>query len=118
MPIYTFENNGKSIEHIAPMGTDSVVLDGKRWTRQPVARFGVTGFAREAELVTATTLTTGPFVAITTIAPTTFTSITGGNISGSWSTATIPAGITLPGPITSFQISSGQVVAFNGVINS
>jgi hypothetical protein len=57
-------------------------------------------------------------VAITTIAPTTFSSITGGNISGSWSTATIPAGITLPGPITSFQISSGQVIAFNGVIQS
>jgi len=75
---------------------------------------GVAGFA----LVTATTLTTGPFVALTTIAPTTFSSITGGNISGSWSTATIPAGITLPGPITSFQISSGQVIAFNGVINS
>jgi len=50
MPIYTFENNGQCIEHIAPMGTDSVVLDGKRWNRQPVARFGVTGFAREAEL--------------------------------------------------------------------
>jgi hypothetical protein len=32
------------------MGTDSVVLDGKRWMRQPVARFGVTGFARETEL--------------------------------------------------------------------
>ena len=75
---------------------------------------GVAGFA----LVTATTLTNGPFVAITTVAPTTFSSITGGNISGSWSTATIPAGITLPGPITSFQISSGQVIAFNGVIQS
>ena len=70
------------------------------------------------QLVLATTLTTGPFVAITTIAPTTFTSITGGNITGTWSSATIPAGITLPGPIQSFQISSGQVVAFNGVINS
>jgi len=70
------------------------------------------------QLVTVTTLTTGPFVAITTIAPTTFSSITGGNISGSWSTATIPAGITLPGPITSFQFSSGQVIAFNGVIQS
>jgi len=68
--------------------------------------------------VTATTLTTGPFVAVTTIAPTTFTSITGNGISGSWSTVTIPAGITLPGPITSFQISSGQVIAFNGVIQS
>ena len=70
------------------------------------------------QLVLVTTLTTGPFVAITTIAPTTFTSITGNNISGSWSTVAIPAGITLPGPIQSFQISSGQVVAFNGVINS
>jgi len=75
---------------------------------------GVAGFA----LVTATTLTTGPFVAITTIAPTTFTSITGNNITGAWSTASIPAGITLPGPIQSFQINTGQVVAFNGVINS
>lgn len=70
------------------------------------------------QLVTATTLTTGPFVAITTIAPTSFTSITGNGISGSWSTVTIPAGITLPGPIESFQISSGQVIAFNGVIQS
>jgi len=75
---------------------------------------GVAGFA----LVTATTLTTGPFVAITTVAPTTFTSITGNNITGAWSTASIPAGITLPGPIQSFQINTGQVVAFNGVINS
>lgn len=70
------------------------------------------------QLVTSTAVTTGPFVAITTIAVTTFTSITGNGISGSWSTSAIPAGITLPGPITSFQISSGQVVAFNGVISS
>lgn len=70
------------------------------------------------QLVIVTTLITGPFVAITTIAPTTFTSISGGNISGSWSSVTIPAGITLPGPITSFQISSGQVIAFNGSIQS
>ena len=69
------------------------------------------------QLVTATTLTTGPFVAITTVAPTTFTSITGNNISGPWSTVAIPAGITLPGPIQSFQINTGQVVAFNGLIN-
>ena len=69
-------------------------------------------------LVTDTSLTTGPFVAITTIAPTTFTSITGNNITGPWSTVAIPAGITLPGPIQSFQINTGAVVAFNGVINS
>ena len=70
------------------------------------------------QLVASTALTTGPFVAITTIAVTTFTSITGNGISGSWSTVAIPAGITLPGPIQSFQISSGQVVAFNGIISS
>jgi hypothetical protein len=75
---------------------------------------GVSGFA----LVTATTLTTGPFVAITTVAPTTFTSITGNNITGTWPSVTIPAGITLPGPIQSFQLTGGQVIAFNGVINS
>jgi hypothetical protein len=75
---------------------------------------GVSGF----RLVTDTSLTTGPFVAVTTVAPTTFTSITGNNITGTWSTATIPAGITLPGPIQSFQLSFGAVVAFNGVINS
>jgi YD repeat-containing protein len=54
----------------------------------------------------------------TTVAPTTFTSITGNNITGPWSTVAIPAGITLPGPIQSFQINTGAVVAFNGVINS
>ena len=70
------------------------------------------------QLVTATSLTTGPFVAITTVAPTTFVSITGNNISGTWSTATIPAGLTMPGPIQSFQLSFGAVIAFNGVINS
>ena len=70
------------------------------------------------QLVTSTALTTGPFVAITTISTSTFTSITGNGISGTWSATAITAGITLPGPITSFQISSGQVVAFNGVISS
>mgnify|MGYP003349371961 FL=1 len=50
MPIYTFENNGRCIEQIAPMGTESIVHEGRRWKRQPVACFGVTGFAREAEL--------------------------------------------------------------------
>jgi hypothetical protein len=50
MPIYTFENGGKSIEQIAPIGTESIVVEGKRWQRQPIARFAATGFAREAEL--------------------------------------------------------------------
>ena len=46
MPIYTFENNGRCIEQIAPMGTESIVHEGRRWKRQPVACFGVTGFAQ------------------------------------------------------------------------
>ena len=50
MPIYTFENGGRTIEQIAPMGTDSIVLEGKRWQRQPIAQFAATGFARESEL--------------------------------------------------------------------
>ena len=50
MPIYTFENGGRTIEQIAPMGTDSIVIEGKRWQRQPIARFAATGFARESEL--------------------------------------------------------------------
>lgn len=50
MPIYTFEHGGRTIEQIAPMGTDSIVLEGKRWQRQPIARFAATGFARETEL--------------------------------------------------------------------
>jgi hypothetical protein len=69
-------------------------------------------------LVTNTALTTGPFVAITTVVPTIFTSITGNNISGTWSATTIPAGITMPGPIASFQLTSGSVIAYNGIINS
>lgn len=50
MPIYTFENNGRCIEQIAPMGTDTIVHEGKNWKRQSVARFGVTGFASEPGL--------------------------------------------------------------------
>jgi hypothetical protein len=44
--------------------------------------------------------------------PTVFTSITGFQISGTWTSKTLPAGFPLVGNITGFQISSGSVVAF------
>ncbi len=70
------------------------------------------------QLVQDTASYTGPFVALTFLAPTVISSISGGNIVGTFSTVTIPAGITIQAPITSFQLSSGVVWATNGVINS
>ena len=69
-------------------------------------------------LVTSTAAQTGNYVGLTIVNQASFTSITGNNISGSWSTVSIPAGITIVGPITGFQLSSGAVIAYNGVINS
>ncbi len=70
------------------------------------------------QLVQDTSAYTGNFVALTFLAPTVISSISGGNIVGTFSTVTIPAGITIQAPITSFQLSSGVVWATNGVIQS
>ncbi len=64
------------------------------------------------QLVTSTAAQTGNWSALVPIEPTVFTSITGTDISGNWPSKTIPAGQSLPGEITGFQISSGSVVAF------
>jgi len=69
-------------------------------------------------LVQDTSAYTGNFVALTFLAPTVISSISGGNIVGTFSTVTIPAGITIQAPITGFQLSSGVVWATNGVIQS
>jgi hypothetical protein len=69
-------------------------------------------------LVQDTSAYTGNFVALTFLAPTVISSISGGNIVGTFSTVTIPAGITIQAPITSFQLSSSVVWATNGVIQS
>ena len=69
-------------------------------------------------LVQDTAAYTGQFVALTFLAPTVISSISGGNIVGTFSTVTIPAGITIQAPITSFQLSSGVVWAPNGAISS
>jgi len=69
-------------------------------------------------LVTSTALQSGNYVGLTVVTPTVFTSISGRNVTGTWSASTIPAGITIVGPITSFQLTSGSVIAYSGVINS
>jgi hypothetical protein len=70
---------------------------------------GREGFA----LVTTTAAQTGNWSGLIPTEPTVFTSITGYQISGTWTSKTIPAGFPLVGNITGFQISSGSVVAFN-----
>ena len=50
MPIYAFECEGRTLERIVPMGTDSIVVDGKKWRRNSITSFAPTGFARELEL--------------------------------------------------------------------
>lgn len=75
---------------------------------------GSAGFS----LVTATSLQTGPFSRLQVVAAAVFTSISGGNIGGTWSATTIPVGTEIRGPISSFQLTSGSVIAYNGAINS
>lgn len=50
MPTYVFEHNGKAIERIAPIGTESITVEGVRWRRNPVSSFSATGFAKEEQL--------------------------------------------------------------------
>ena len=69
-------------------------------------------------LIQDTAAYTGPFVALTFLAPTVISSISGGNILGTFSTVTIPSGVVIQAPITSIQLSSGVVWATNGAISS
>jgi len=69
-------------------------------------------------LVQDTSAYTGNFVALTFLAPTVISSISGANILGTFSTFTFPAGVVIQVPITGFQLSSGAVWATNGVIQS
>ena len=75
---------------------------------------GSAGFS----LVTATSIQTGPFCKLQVVTNAVFTSISGNGIGGTWSATTIPFGTEIVGPITSFQLVSGAVIAYNGVINS
>ena len=69
---------------------------------------GHQGFA----LVTTTAAQSVGYVAVQIVSAAVFTSITGTGISGTWTGTTIPAGFTIVGRITSFQLTSGTVIAY------
>ena len=59
----------------------------------------------------------GRFAALVTVASTTFVSITGNNLVGTWTGFTFPPGIQILGDITGFEISGGRVIAYDGPIS-
>ena len=69
---------------------------------------GHQGFA----LVTNTSLQSAGYIAIQIVSAAVFTSISGTGISGTWTATTIPAGFTIVGKISSFQLASGSVIAY------
>lgn len=66
--------------------------------------------------VTDTSATTGAFWALTVIADATFTSLTDTSATGALTGVAVPAGVTLYGDFTGFQLTSGAVRAYNKVL--
>jgi hypothetical protein len=67
------------------------------------------------DLVTGTTLQSKGYVAIQVVSAAIFSSVTGQTgspVTGTWTAITIPAGITIASKIASFQLTSGQVIAY------
>lgn len=69
-----------------------------------------------AEIVTgaAASGAAGPWSAISMVAATTFSAITIGNSTGTFTGVAFPAGFVLYGPITAFTLTSGTCVAYKG----
>ena len=65
-----------------------------------------------ATITTDTVAVTGSFVAITVLADAVFTSLTRANTTGTLGSITIPAGVTIFGAITGYQLASGAVIAY------
>lgn len=65
-----------------------------------------------ATITTDTVAVTGSFVAVTVLADAVFTSLTRANTTGSLGSTTVPAGVTLFGDITGYQLASGAVIAY------
>ena len=65
-----------------------------------------------ATITTGTTAVTGTFSAITVLSDAVFTSLTRANTTGSLGATTVPAGVTLFGTITGYQLASGAVIAY------
>ena len=65
-----------------------------------------------ATITTNTTAVTGTFAAITVLSDAVFTSLTRANTTGTLGSITIPAGVTIFGAITGYQLASGAVIAY------
>lgn len=65
-----------------------------------------------ATITTDTTAVTGTFAAITVLSDAVFTSLTRANTTGTIGSTTIPAGVTIFGAITGYQLASGAVIAY------
>lgn len=59
----------------------------------------------------------GRFAALVTVASTSFVSLAGNNLVGTWTGFTIPPGIQILGDITSFELGAGRVIAYDGPIS-
>lgn len=65
-----------------------------------------------ATITTDTTVVSGSFVAITILNDAVFTSLTRSNTTGTIGSVTVPAGVTLFGTFTGYQLASGAVIAY------
>lgn len=65
-----------------------------------------------ATITTNTTAVAGNFIAVTVLADAVFESLTRANTSGSLGATIVPAGVTIFGTITGYQLTSGAVIAY------
>lgn len=91
--------------------TVSNEVEVKNDTGSPIPTKDTAG-AAAATITTNTTAVTGTFTAITAIADTVFTSLTRSNTTGALGSVTVPAGVTIFGSITGYQLASGAVIAY------
>lgn len=64
-----------------------------------------------SQLITDTTAVTGSFKAISVVSDCVFTTLTG-NMTGTITGVTFPAGFTLYGEFTAITLASGSVIAY------
>jgi hypothetical protein len=79
--------------------------------RLPIPTIEETGL-NAATITTDTAAVTGTFAAITVIADAVFTSLTRANTTGTLGATTVPAGVTIFGDITGYELASGAVIAY------
>jgi hypothetical protein len=78
-------------------------------SRSSRTAFGQDGARREA----GTTARTGNWSAIQCLTETTFTTLTGYSLDGTWTGVAFPAGTVIYGNFTAFTLTSGSVIAYN-----